>query len=276
MKLAYPVAEPAYTGKVKAYTGGYEAAFSSLQKQGYQGVELLIANPDTVQREILMEQLERIGLKLAVIGTSPMQIGEKLFLLHPDPENRREARRRMSGLIALCAEFEVPAVIGKYRGQIADAPGCREGDLEAVLKDVCAEASSFGVPVLIEPQNATNINNIHTIQDGLDWIQRIGYEKMGLLADIYHMGITEHSIVDSLRHASGHIGFIHMSGSDRKVPGDGTLPIGDVVKTLEETGYSGYISLEIDQIPDPVTASGRSASFLLASVASAESAVIHA
>ena len=239
-------------------------------------MELLIANPDTVQREILMEQLERIGLKLAVIGTSPMQIGEKLFLLHPDPENRREARRRMSGLIALCAEFEVPAVIGKYRGQIADAPGCREGDLEAVLKDVCAEASSFGVPVLIEPQNATNINNIHTIQDGLDWIQRIGYEKMGLLADIYHMGITEHSIVDSLRHASGHIGFIHMSDSDRKVPGDGTLPIGDVVKTLEETGYSGYISLEIDQIPDPVTASGRSASFLLASVASAESAVIHA
>ena len=124
MKLVYPVAEPAYTGKVKAYTGGYDDAFSSLQRQGYQGVELLIANPDTVQKECLREELERFGLKLAVVGTSPMQIGEKLFLLHPDPENRREARRRMSGLIRLCAEFEVPAVIGKYRGQIADATGC--------------------------------------------------------------------------------------------------------------------------------------------------------
>ncbi len=266
MKLAYPVAEPAYKGKVKAYTGGYEAAFSSLQRQGYQGIELLIANPDTVQKEVLREELERFGLNLAVIGTSPMQIGEKLFLLHTDPENRREARRRMSGLIRLCAEFEVPAVIGKYRGQIADAPGCREADLEAVLKDVCAEAASCGVPVLIEPQNASNINNINTIQDGLDWIRRIGYEKMGLLADIYHMGITEASIVDSLRHAAGHIGFIHMSDSERKVPGDGTLPIVDVVKTLEEMGYSGYISLEIDQVPDPENVSARSADYLISCV----------
>lgn len=264
MKLAYPVAEPAYTGKVKAYTGGYAAAFSSLRKQGYQGVELLIANPDTVQRDVLREELERFGLKLAVIGTSPMQIGEKLFLLHQDPENRREARRRMSGLIRLCAEFQVPAVIGKYRGRLADAPGCRENDLEAMLKDVCAEAASFGVAVLIEPQNADNINNINTIQDGLDWIRRIGYEKMGLLADIYHMGITESSIVDSLRHAAGHIGFIHMSDSERKVPGDGTLPIVDVVRTLDETGYGGYISLEIDQNPDPETVSERSAGFLSA------------
>ena len=273
MKLVYPVAEPAYTGKVKAYTGGYDDAFSSLQRQGYQGVELLIANPDTVQKECLREELERFGLKLAVVGTSPMQIGEKLFLLHPDPENRREARRRMSGLIRLCAEFEVPAVIGKYRGQIADATGCRETDLEAVLKDVCAEAASFGVPVLIEPQNATNINNINTIQDGLDWIQRIGYEKMGLLADIYHMGITEPSIVDSLRHAAEYIGFIHMSDSDRKVPGDGRLPIAEVVKTLEEIRYGGYISLEIDQIPDPVTVSGRSASSLFAIETYAESVI---
>lgn len=263
MRLAYPVAEPAYTGKVKAYTGGYEAAFSALQKQGYQGVELLIANPDTVQKEILTEELDKFHLKLAVIGTSPMQIGEKLFLLHPDPENRREARRRMSGLIRLCAALGVPAVIGKYRGQIADAPGCREQDLEAVFKDICEEAAAADVPILIEPQNATNINNINTIQDGLDWIRRIGYGKMGLLADIYHMGITESSIADSLRRAAGKIGFIHMSDSDRKVPGTGTLPIREVMKTLEEIGYGGYVSLEIDQIPSSEAVSGQSAGFLL-------------
>lgn len=262
MKLAYPVAEPAYTGKVKAYTGGYDAAFSALQKQGYQGVELLVANPDHIQIEILTEKLQQYDLQLAVIGTSPMQIGEKLFLLHPDPENRREARRRMSGLIRLCAEFGVPAVIGKYRGQIADVPGCREQDLEAVLKDICKEAASFEVPVLIEPQNATNINNINTIQDGLDWIRRIGYGKMGLLADIYHMGITEYSITDSLRQSAGRIGFIHMSDSDRKVPGTGTLPIEAVMKTLDEIEYSGYVSLEIDQIPNAMEASEQSAEFL--------------
>ena len=72
--------------------------------------------------------------------------------------------------------------------------------------------------------------------------------------------------MDSLRHAAEYIGFIHMSDSDRKVPGDGTLPIADVVMTLEEIQYSGYISLEINQIPDPVSASERSAKFLLSCI----------
>ena len=142
IRLAYPVAEPAYAGKVKAFTGEYAPAFAWLRQQGYAGVELLIASPDTVDASQLEKELARANLELAVIGTSPMQIGEKLFLLHPDEANRKEARRRMSGLLQLCDKFRVPAVIGKYRGQLADRDGCRESDLEAVLTGSAASGRS--------------------------------------------------------------------------------------------------------------------------------------
>lgn len=264
MKLAYPVAEPAYKGKAKAFTGGYGPAFAWMKAHGYEGVELLIANPDTVDTEELDRELNRYGLKVAAIGTSPMQIGEKLFLIHPDEENRREARRRASGLLKLCARYQAPALIGKYRGQLSDEPGCGEKDMETALRDVCREAKALDVPVLLEPQNASNINNINTISDGLLWTARLGYEGAGLLADVYHMSITERSVTDSINMAAGQIGFVHMSDSERKVPGDGKLPIARVVKALKENGYDGYISLEINQEPDAKTAAARSAKYLKA------------
>lgn len=78
--------------------------------------------------------------------------------------------------------------------------------MEAVLRDICREAESLNVKILLEPQNFASINNINTIEDGLEWIQRLGHGGLGLLADFYHMGITENSIAESLMKAGNHIG----------------------------------------------------------------------
>ena len=77
------------------------------------------------------------------------------------------------------------------------------------------------------------------------------------------MGITEKSIPESIRRAVGRIGFIHMADSERKVPGEGKLPVGEVMKILQEEKYEGYISLEIDQMPSCEEAAERSARMLL-------------
>lgn len=258
MKYAYPVTTPECHKPVKAYMQGYEEAFSSLRKAGYQGVELLLRDPAAIDTGELEAALLTHGLKLAAVGTSPMQVEDRLFLLHPDEQNRKEARRRCSGLLRLCARFQVPALIGKYRGQVSDLPHCTEASLKAIMKDICAEAESLGVPVLLEPQNTSNINNLNTIDEGLAWISEIGYGRLGLLADVYHMGITEPSIVDSLKKGLGRIGFIHMSDSGRRIPGEGGLPVREVMRLLEAEAYPGFISLEIEQVPDSRTAAQRS------------------
>lgn len=262
MKLAYPVAEPAYNGNVKGMKGSYDANFAWLKSHGYTGIELLIENPDTVDTAALDTALKKYELSIAAIGTSPMQIGEKLFLLHPDEENKTEARRRCSGLLKLCAKYRVPALIGKYRGILSDDPGCSWKDLFLMIQEVCNEAKEMNVPVLIEPQNAAQINNLNTIEETLAWIDQIGYNQLGLLADIYHMSITETSLVDSIQKAADKIGFIHMSDSGRKIPGEGGLPISEIIKKLQEVHYQGFLSLEIDQLPDEKTAAARSAEFL--------------
>lgn len=262
MKLAYPVTSPEVRGKVKAFTKAYEYVFPLLHDWGYEGVELLVRDPDQVDRQYLSRCLEKWDLKLAAVGTSPMQIMDKLFLMHPKEAARREARRRCSGLLRLCRDFGAPALMGKYRGQISGEPGCGWEDLAECMESVCREAGRLGVAVLLEPQNASNINNLNTIDEALSWIgerERAGCAGLGILADIYHMGITEKSIPESICRAIGKIGFIHMADSGRKIPGDGQLPVGEVMETLRKEGYEGYISLEIGQFPSCEEAAKRSA-----------------
>ena len=262
MKLAYPVASAESDGKSMAWYGAYDEIFPQLREMGYEGIELLVQNPEKTDIKRLETALGKWGLKIAAIGTSPMQGVEHLFLIHPDQAIRQEARRRCGGLLRLCARYQVPALIGKYRGQLTDEAGCKQADLELVLKDICREAGELGVQVLLEPQNSTNINNINTIGEGLEWIRRIGYGRLGLLADIYHMGITEKSICESLKMAGRQIGFIHMSDSGRKIPGEGELPLKEVMEALKEIPYEGYISLEIGQKPDSFQAAAGAVRFL--------------
>ncbi len=262
MKTAYPVATKDCHCNVKAYKGEFTPAFQILREQGYEGVELLVKNPDTLERDALEQALSRCDLCLAAIGTSPMQMEEKLFLVHPDRENRQEARRRLSELLKLCAQYQVPMLLGKYRGQLGSEPECSVDSMESMLKGVCEEAGRLGVEILLEPQNADNINNINTITDGMEWINTLKYKKVGLLADIYHMGITEQSVCESLKLAAGRIGFIHIADSNRKIPGEGTMDLTSVMETLKKISYNGYLSPEIDQVPDSTEASARSIRFM--------------
>lgn len=270
MKFAYPVTTPECGGKVRAMMTGYDQAFAFLKACGYDGVELLIRSPDEVDCGLLDESLAKWGLKAAAFGTSPMQLQDGLFLLHPEPENRKEARRRFGGLVRLCARYRVPALMGKYRGMVRDADGCRREDLLSMLRDICGEAAEHGVRVLLEPQNASNINNFNTIGETADYIRRSGIENLGILADVYHMGITEAVMTESLRKAGELVDFVHMSDSGRNLPGRGSLPVREVLDTLRAMEYPGYVSLETDQEPDAETAAAQSITFMKNEKGSAE------
>lgn len=255
MKLVYPLSSDDYRGELMAFSDSYEHVFPVLKQSGFDGVELLVRDPEAVDTDKLDRFLEEYGLSVAAVGTSPMQKSDKLFLISENAENRREARHRCSGLIKLCAKYDAALLIGKYRGDINEEnPECTLEALKNVLKDICEEAAAAGVNVLIEPQNASNINNINTIDDALELITETGCSNLGILADIYHMDITEKSVCDSIKKAAGHIGFIHMSDSERKIPGSGEIDIKAVMNSLERSGCNGSISFEIRQIPDSASA----------------------
>lgn len=254
MKISYPVTVLDTSAKVMAWCGEYNEAFLTLKKFGYGAVELLVRDPRTVNRNLLDGLLELNQFSLSAIGTSPMQIEDKIFLMDTDKKRREEAIRRLDGLIDLAAYYHVPVLIGKFRGMVGNQPGCTLGDLQDIMSKACKKAEEAGVDIYLEPQSRSSINNLNTVEECITWINELGCKNIKLLMDLYHLEKTEKSVVESLLRSKDYIGMIHMSDSERRIPGYGNIPMQEVLAALETAGYEGYLSMEIEQYPSSAEA----------------------
>ena len=268
-KYAYPVIQENVSADIMGWPAvpDYETVFGKLKEMGYEGIELQAWDFSAVDAGRLRAALEKYGLKLAAVGTSPMQKLDGLFLLHEDSAVRAEAEKQAFLQLALCADFGAAACIGKFRGSVSEKPGCTWEDLAAVLHRIGAEAARLGVTVALEAQNPTNMNHLNTIAEMLEWLRKLAEPQIHLHADTFHMSVTEDDVPASLRNAGaldhgGETAFIHISDTKRLVPGKGELDFDRIFAALEEISYDGFLSPEIRQNPDPETAARECAEYL--------------
>ena len=277
-KYANPVIQENVSADIMGWPAvpDYETVFGKLKEMGYEGIELQARDFSAVDAGRLRAALEKYGLKLAAVGTSPMQKLDGLFLLHEDSAVRAEAEKQAFLQLALCAEFGAAACIGKFRGSVSEKPGCTWEDLAAVLHRIGAEAARLGVTVALEAQNPTNMNHLNTIAEMLEWLRKLAEPQVHLHADTFHMSVTEDDVPASLRNAGaldygssagtldhgGETAFIHISDTKRLVPGKGELDFDRIFTALEEIAYDGFLSPEIRQNPDPETAARECAEYL--------------
>jgi sugar phosphate isomerase/epimerase len=134
--------------------------------------------------------------------------------------------------------------------------------LVEALQQCCAAAEPHGVRIALEPLNRYETSLIADVAQGLDLIERIGADNMGLLLDTYHMNIEEPIIEDSIRTAGDRIFHFHVADSNRWYPGAGHLDFPSILDALFETGYQGYVSGEFMPEPDPDTSAQRCFAYL--------------
>ena len=122
--------------------------------------------------------------------------------------------------------------------------------LVEALQVCSAVAATEGVRFALEPLNRYETDLIHSVEDGLDLIRRVGAENFGLLLDTFHMNIEEPSIEDSIRACGERVFHFHVADSNRWPPSAGHLDFRSILAALRETGYDGYVSGEFMPVPD--------------------------
>ncbi|NMB97611.1 MAG: TIM barrel protein [Clostridiaceae bacterium] len=80
---------------------------------------------------------------------------------------------------------------------------------------------------------------------GFEIVKSVGCENIKLLYDVYHMQIMEGNLIDNIKKSIEYIGHFHSAG----VPGrhelfNGEINYKNILKAIEETGYSKYFGLE--------------------------------
>ena len=112
------------------------------------------------------------------------------------------------------------------------------------LKEVARFAGDYGITLGIEPVNRYETNLLNTASQAKRLKGMIGEANVGVHLDTYHMNIEEKGFYQPIKEVGEDLIYVHMSESDRGIPGTGNVGWDEVFKALSEIGYSGPLTTE--------------------------------
>ena len=130
------------------------------------------------------------------------------------------------------------------------------------FRQIIAHAEEKGVTLCLEMLNSRDDSHPMKGHPGyqgdhvdycIDIIRRVGSPRLKLLFDVYHVQIMDGDLIRRIHQCKDHIGHVHTAGN----PGRGELDDRQeinypaVMRTLVETGYSGYVGHEFIPTRDP-------------------------
>lgn len=226
-----------------------------IDRAGLQGVELL-----SPVLEMPHDEIRRI------FADSPVRlasIDSGQGLVDPDPKVRAAAKDRIRARLELAGSLGATGVL--LVPQFARAPGLPDlspvataQDLErglviAALRELLPVARANGARLFIEPLNRYEAWMVNRIEQGVALGDEAG-EDVGVMADLFHMGIEEADLAAAIRAHAGRIVHVHLADSNRLQPGRGHLDFTAPFSALKEAGYAGWFGIEcrLDGPPETV------------------------
>ena len=246
------------------FTGDLEYAVRRCSELGYDGVELQLRNPDSLDRILLFSLLDRYGLRVSAIATGLEYTLAGLSMISDDEKVRAELRRRIFADIALAQKLGCPVIVGCIRGNIPDSSD-REKLLARFREELLlysAEAQKLSVTLVIEAINFYINNYLCTVRETCDFIDSLGRDNVKLHVDTHHMAIEEKDMIRAVELAGKRIGYVHLAENNRMYPGSSCIDFPGVLKALEKTGYKGWVTFEIIPEPDADTAAANSIDYI--------------
>ena len=120
MKLAYQVAMPDLESSplLTAYQGSLEDSFRHLAENGYQGIELMVRDPQKLDPELLNRLTSTYGLEVVMLATGEIWAQDHISLSSSNPENRLRCIKRFKEFIDCAAPYHAQVNIGRVRGEL--------------------------------------------------------------------------------------------------------------------------------------------------------------
>ena len=266
MKLSIVLSTHAAQFAAVAFKGDFASNVAKIAGWGYDGVELAIRDPKLADTDELLRIVSKHGLEVPAIGTGQAWGEEGLSFTDPDPAVRAAAIERTISHIPFAAQTGAAIIIGLLRGIVK--PGVSQEQamewLVEALQQCCGAAQPHGVRLALEPICRYETTLINNLDQGLDLLDRVGAENMGLMPDTFHMNIEEPVIEESIRACGDRIFHFHVADSNRWYPGAGHLDFVSILDALYATGYEGYVSGEFMPMPDADTSAQKAITYLRA------------
>ena len=248
-----------YSYNLIGYSGEeISRSIDRVARLGYDAVEVE-GKPEKIDPDRVRTLLDDAGLVASSVCPS-FTAGRDLS--HPDPDVRNDAMDYVRKVAELAHAVGAPTIIVAPTAYLRTQPVADPRDewqwaVESV-RSVGEYAVSLGVDISLECWNRYGTYMLNRLDQGVHMWRETGLENGGVMADTYHMNIEERSLSEAIRQTGELLNHVHLSDSNRLAPGWGHINFGEILRTLQQIGYRGYLAFELILPPDsPSDGTGR-------------------
>jgi len=221
-------------------------AINFFSYKGFDGVELCYEDlsfrirPDLWEPEIIAlirEHSEKAGIVISAVGNHLRYFFDD-FMFEAVKKGIKSTRLYGADVFIFAAMNDANEKIQRK-------------DLRGIavrrIKELCKLAESEGVKLAMEPEPPSIYANT---RDFLELCAEIGSPALGINFDAGHAFLTDPDILESVDLLKGKIFHGHIEDMQRGqhlhlLPGDGDMDLPALFKKLKETGFNGYMSVDL-------------------------------
>jgi hydroxypyruvate isomerase len=203
--------------------------------------------PDEARVRAFVDALDAAEVRLTGINlfAGDMPAGERGIVSHPD--RAEEFRENLAVVRTIVEATGCDRVNALYGQRLPGTPAEIQDDTAAHnLQGAADTLAEAGVTVLIEPLTRGENGDypIQTLDDARAVVDRVG-AGAAVLFDAYHLHNNGSDVVaDIARHAAA-VGHVQVADSPgRGEPGSGTIDYPAFFRTLDASGYTGWVGCE--------------------------------
>jgi sugar phosphate isomerase/epimerase len=171
--------------------------------------------------------------------------------LLPGPDEPAARIESICASVARLAELE-PSCVFFLTGPSGD-PGSWAEVVEGIAQ-IAEAGERHGIRVALEPihpSQAEVLSPVGSLAAALELIDAAGAPSVGTLVDTWQLWDSP-DLLDAIRANAAAIYGVHVADRreptrgdlDRALPGEGVIPLGPILRALDESGYDGFYDLE--------------------------------
>jgi len=223
----------------KAKEGAY--AIEKTAAAGFDLLEILLPPSREIESQSVLRQLQDHGITAICSYNLP---AKSHIPTYPD-----QALSDIKWALDKAKELNSPILagvlhsgIGVFSGAVKTAD--EQNTIVKVLAAAADHAAQLGITICIEPINRYESYVCNVAKDVLKLIEQVGSESLAVHLDTFHMNIEEENFVDPILASGQHLKHLHITESNRGMPGEGNVRWDDLFKALKSINYQGALVLE--------------------------------
>jgi D-psicose/D-tagatose/L-ribulose 3-epimerase len=216
------------------------------------GFDILEVNAGTVTRmpHRDRDRLKRAAEKAGIELTYCIGLQHRHDIASPDAGVRRRGvafLKSMARMLRYMGHSRLGGIIySSWPGKLPFGEDKRRYLERSVksMREVMKVAEDRGAFFNVEVVNRFEQFLMNTAAEGVDYVRRVGSPNCRVLLDTFHLNIEEDSIGDAIVATGPMLGHFHIGETNRRPPGRGRMPWGEIFGALRKIGYAGAVTME--------------------------------